>query len=353
MAATSGIFGPMQGSDQAYLAIQAETKVGRMAGMELPDFGQLPPGIKLPPEALMFSGKPTRVLNVRLWSPSIAPKDAKATLAPPPGLKQGDKLDLDLYRPEGADTGKVQGVDPDSNPNFTIKIYWGSSQTVKEGQPKVITWSTLSPEYKAAMKNQARAANAAGSYFYKEGWTTGYWPTKKQPGSIDLAASLVGKYSLTTTYTGNVDIEAPSNVNFLDAYALSSPNLDKEVDLSKFIPLKWAAIPNVLGQNATIFGMEGKNTMIIWSSSETYTEALMGDTGFMQMADVRENVTKNIFMAPDRTSADVPVGIFKNADMAFLNLTGYGPGSALEKAQPLPRIQTKTNLMVMLGGKGM
>jgi len=34
-------------------------------------------------------------------------------------------------------------------------------------------------------------------------------------------------------------------------------------------------------------------------------------------------------------------------------MVGYGPGAALDKGQPLPRIQTKTTLSIMLSGKGM
>lgn len=355
LALLSGFTTPAPSEDQAYFAILAETKVGRMAGMPPIDLSQLPAGIKLPPQAMMFAGKALRLLNVRLWSPSIAPADAKASVAPPSGLKQGDKLDLELYRPEGANatSGKVQGFDPESNPDFTIKIYWGSSETVKEGQPKIIKWTGMNADQQEAMKQRAREANAASSYFYKAGWTTGYWPTKKQPGDIDLGASLVGKYSLTTSYTGNVDIEAPSNVNFLDPIVMSSPNLDNKIDLKKSIPFVWQKIPNALGQNASIMAMEGKNTLIIWSSSEVFVDSLLGDMGFLQMAEVKDFVSKTMFMAGDRTSVTVPAGIFANADFAMLNMSGFGPGAALDKAQPLPRIQTKTSLMLMLGGKKM
>jgi len=353
LALATAMLIPGKSEDQAYFAILAETKVGRVAGMELPDLSQLPPGFKLPPEAMMFSGKPSRILNIRLWSPTIAPADAKASVAPPAGLGQGDLLNLELYRPKGETSeGTIKNFDPDSNPEFTIKIYWGSSDTVKPDQPKIIKWGGLTPEQKEAMKEHAREANAnSNSYFYKPNWTTGYWPTKSQPGRIDERASLVGKYSLTTNYTGNVEIEAPSNVNFLDAIQMSSPNLDKKIDLKKAIPFEWAQITNALGLNASIIGMEGKNTLIMWSSSEVFVEGLMGDMGFLQMAEVRDFVAKTIFMAGDRTKVTVPAGIFANADMAILNMAGYGPGSALDKAQPLPRIQTKTSLMLMLGGK--
>ncbi|MEM1953462.1 MAG: hypothetical protein QW299_09070 [Candidatus Caldarchaeum sp.] len=354
LVATASTQPPPQ--DQAFFAIFAETKVGRMAGMPAMDLGDLPPGFSLPPEAMMFSGQAVRTLNIRLWSPSIAPPGATAWVAPPAGLKQGQRLDLELYRPEAEKKPeKIGDFDPDSNPDsFTIKIYWGSSDTVKPGQPKVITWSGLDPAYREAMRNQMREANAsASSYHYKDGWTTGYWPTKKQPGKIDKTASLVGKYVLTTSYTGNVEIEAPSNVNFLAPFEISAPNLDDEIDLKKAIAFRWKEIPNALGLHASAFGMEGKNTLIIWVSSEVFDDMIMGDTGFLQMAEVRDYVSRNIFMAGNKANVTIPAGIFAKADFAMMQMTGYGPGAALDQAQPLPRIQTKTSLMVMLGGKGM
>lgn len=344
--------------DQAYFAILVETKVGRMAGMPPIDLSQIPPGFKLPPQAMMFAGVAAKVVNMRLWSPSIAPAGATAFVNPPAGLKQGPKLDLELYRPEASQgtSGKVQGFDPESNPDFTIKIYWGSSETVKEGQPKIIQWKGISPEQQEAMRQQARQMNIAGegaSYFYKPNWTTGYWPTKKQQGNIDNDASLVGKYSLTTSYTGNVEIEAPSNVDFLAPYEYTSPNLEQKIDLKKSMKFAWKAIPNALGQYASITAMEGKNTLIIWSSSEVYNDGLMNEMGFLQMAEVRNYVGQTVFMPGDRTNVNVPAGIFQNADFVMMNMVGYGPGAALEKAQPLPRIQTKSTAMLLLGGKKM
>lgn len=365
LAALAAASGPHKGADgdQAFLALLAETKTMRMAGMKpitMPniDLSKLPPGVKIPNMANlgMMSGKPTRILNVRLWSPTIAPDGATASIVPPAGLKQGDKLNLELYRPTGsAETGGMgSGQGPDSNPEFTIKIYWGSSKTVREGQPKIISFSGLTPEQKAAMKARAQQARqGANNYFYKAGWTTGYWPTSSEPGQIDDDASLVGKYSLTSSYTGNVEIEAPSNVDFLAGIKMNTPDLSQKTDFSSSLPFSWDPIPNVLGQFASIMGAEGKNTMVFWTSSEEYSPGIMGDMGFLQMSDVRNYVANKTFMPGDQTNVDVPAGIFANADFAMFNMVGYGPGTALDKAQPLPRIQTKTTMQIMLGGKKM
>jgi len=331
--------------DQAYLGIFAETKVMRIPGM--PTMPALPSGVdlsKIPGMRNMpaMPGAPQRLLDVRLWSPSIAPPDAFAYIAPAAGLKQGNRLDLGLYRPQAE---KVEGgaFNPDAMPDFTVKIYWGSSPTVKPGQPKVIHWGALTPEQKETMKKQA--SKARGSYFYK---------TDRQPGKIADDASLVGNYALTTNYTGNVSVEAPANVEFMAPIEMSSPDLGKPVSLDEPIGFVWQQIPNALGLHAMINGMEGKNTLVIWNSSEVYTDEMMGvDWGYLEMARVRSLVKATVMMKGDGTSVTVPAGIFKNCEMAMFTMVGYGPGAALDKGQPLPRIQTKTTLSIMLGGKGM
>ncbi len=347
--------------DQAYLGMFVETSVMKMAGMPAP---QLPPGLDLSKiknmpgmENMMSMFGPKRKLDVRLWSPGIAPQNASASIAVPAGLKQGNKLDLEIYRPEpekGSTSSGSGSAGPGGQTQMTIKYYWGSSATVKPGQPKVISFGSLTPEQKKRMEEASRKAQSTGSYYYKPDWTTAYWPTKKQPGMIAKDATLPGTYSLTTNYCGNVTIDCPANVDFLAPIEMTSPDLDQRPDLTQALELQWKPIPNLLGSHAMIFGMEGKNTIIIWSSSEIWREDMMSvDWGFLQMAEVKQFVKDTIMMAGDRTSVTVPAGIFKNADMANMMMVGYGPGAARDNTQPIPRIQTKTSLNLMLGGKKM
>jgi hypothetical protein len=336
--------------EQAYFAILVETKQMKMAGMDMPEMPELPPGVTLPP-GVVLPGQAKRGLLVRLWSPSIAPPDAKATLSIPPGLKLGDKLELSLYRPTAQEneTGGVGGGQAQDT-DFTIKLYWGSSDKVREGQPKIIKLGDLTPEQKAEMDRQQREARPGGgtSYFYKPNWTTGYWPAKNQEGTIKKDASLKGTYALSTTYTGNVTIDVPDGVEFMNPIDITAPDLKNEIDLKKAIPFQWKQIPGALGQNAMIMGMEGEKTLILWSSSETYSPQVMGDSGFLQMADVRQRVADKLFMPGDQTKMTVPAGIFAKSEFAMMNMAAYGPGAALDKAQPLPRVQTKSSLQLML-----
>jgi hypothetical protein len=345
-------------NDQAYLGIFAETTAMRMVGM--PKI-ELPPGMdlsKMPGGEGLLAMLGGRKLTVRLWSPTIAPANATASIVPPEGLKQGKKLDLELYRPKPGQTGEEGDADwqPDKMKEMTIKIYWGSSETVREGQPKIIKFGDLSPAQIEEMRKQAKEMKrkSATSYFYKPDWTTGYWPTKKQAGRIDKDASLVGNYALTTNYCGNVSLDAPSNVDFLDQIEMTAPDLENKLDFAKALNFEWTQIPNLLGSYAMITAMEGESTIILWYSSEVYDQSLMGmGWDYMQMADVKNLVEKKAFMAGDRTKVSVPAGIFGNADFVSMIMTGYGPGAALPEGQPLPRIQTKTSLTLMLGGKKM
>ncbi len=320
-------------------------------------------------------GAPSRSLTVRLWSPSIAPDSATAVLMPPSGLGQGDKLNLDLYRPkpaEGSGGGQSgPGSSSHGNTNVTIKVYWGSSDTVKAGQPKVFDFSTMTMEQKMEMGKHMRppsmgmgmrpgmgggpgGAGAGGDYFYKDGWTTGYWPTPEEPGDIGDNAALPGTYNLNTSFAGNVTIDAPSNVDFLAPIEMTSPIFPQSPTWITRCHSSGPAIPNAIGEFATMFGSykDGDNlTLIMWSSSEVYVEQMMADMGFLQMSEVKDNVDKTVFMPGSATSATVPAGIFKDCDFMMFNMVGYGPGTAKDDGTPVPRIQTKTTLNIMFPGK--
>jgi hypothetical protein len=343
--------------NQAYFAIEAETSDSRAAGLpkiQLPTGIPLPAGITLPPEVRdMLAGSSSRKLSMRLWSPTVAPDGATAAVIPPAGLGQGPRLDLVLYRPKPGDgagstlagnAGSLGSVG-----DFTMKFYWGSSKTVRPGQPKIVHVGDLTGDQKAQAEQAIAHAKASTSYFYKPGWTTGYWPTKDQPGKIDDAAALPGTFIVKTNYTGVGLLSVPPDVNFLDKIALTSPDLSRRPDLTQGLPLAWNQIPGLLGMYAIAVGMEGNNTAVIWSSSEV--EAFPFFDNFLEMAQVRKFVEDQVFMAGDRSACDIPAGIFANADMATLRLVGWGKGAARDNSQPLPRLQTKTTLNVLLGGK--
>jgi len=345
--------------NQAFLGIFAETSMQRMVGM--PDMSDmlkhLPAGVALPP-GIALPGQAKRELTVRLWSPGIAPRTAFARLAIPEGLKLGRQLELELYRPE-AERGQAQGggggqaaADPGKIPDFTIMRYWGSSAQVKPGQPEVFKFAALSQAEQEAARAEAMKAQQGNPYYYKPDWTTGYWPTAKQPGALADGVALAGRYDLTTNYTGNVGIDVPETVRFLGTLEYASPDLTQQIDFTQPLVFQWKPIPGVLGFHAYIIGMQGQNTLITWTSSEIRHFDNFG-WDYMQMAEVQRLVNETAMMAGDRTEVIVPAGIFKDCDVVQFMMIGYGTGAALAEGQPLPRVQTKTTASIMLGGKMM
>lgn len=128
--------------------------------------------------------------------------------------------------------------------------------------------------------------------------------------------------------------------------------LKKVPALAQAITFRWKPVPGVLGYHARIMGMQGKKTLILWSSSEIQADPGAG-WDYLRMAEVAEMVKSTAMMEPACQEVVVPAGIFKECDMLMFTMVGYGPGAALAEGQPLPRVQTKTTLNIMLGGKAM
>jgi hypothetical protein len=349
--ATVGLHPSLAADDQAYLRIFADTQVMKMAGMPpLPPMPNIP-GLGSMMKKIPGMGGPMRTLQVRLFAPLIAPDNATASLAIPDVLKLGPKLDLELYRPK-PEPVKPGEVSPDQTPDFTVLRYWGSSPTVREGQPETFNWGALTDEQKAMLREEMSKSAKKSQYLYKEDWTTGYWPNGKATGMLDDKASLVGHYALTTTFTGNVQLDVPSGVDILGGINLTAPDLTQFPPLDQAMTFNWDPVDGVLGYYATIIGMKGDKTMITWSSSEV-KEGAVSAWDYLDENRVAELVEATVFMAPDRQEVTVPAGIFQDCDTAFMMMIGFGRGVAPGQGTPLPSLQTRTTLMVTLGGKKM
>lgn len=326
--------------DQALLAIYADTISNRMAGIQA-----APAGIPF-----TLQGKePFRQLTVRLWSPGAAPENATAELVIPEGLKLDQKINLGIRRPQD-NAEAIAGFDPDANKEFTVKIFRGSADAAKEGQPEVIRWDKLNDEQRAALREAVRTAAASQSTYFKANWTTAYWPDAKEAKTIANDAKLAGKYALTTSYTGNVEITVPDNVDFLAPIELVNPDLNAAAALDSALKLKWNAVNGAQAYHAMIFGLQGKDTLVIWDSSEAQRD-ISTNWDTLDIAQIAEQVQEKALLAADATELSVPAGIFNECDLVFMHMVGFGQGAAANEGQPLPRVQTRTVLNVLLGGK--
>lgn len=348
---------------KADLAILAETRADIMPGMEVPE-GFDPEMLKGFPGMADIPGLsglfgPKRSLEILLSSPGKAPSDAYARVTAPASFKKGPVLNLEIEKPGKpvpweSGTDEAENRMPDKQKEFVIKRYWGSSQTVRQGQPEVIKWSTLNQQ----MQGQIQAAVAKAKLFgelAEPDNTRAYWPNKPDDYNIAKDASLAGEWKLDTNYCGTASLIAPTDVTFLAPFEFSGALKSGDIDLNSAITINWKAIPGLLASEAGAMGMEGENTLILWSSSEKKTDNWMGGGmgGFITAAEAQAGVKDGTLIAPDKTTVFIPAGIFKNCDMATLTMTGYGKGAASTGDKVNARIQTKTVATVMLGGNMM
>lgn len=338
--------------DRAYLALWATTQ---NMSLGLP---ALPPGLKLedlPPEAAAALGAfagPKKELEVRLWSPGTAPAAATATLDVPGGLNLGNTLPLELMRPEArkAEAAKVQIPEEYRiTDDFEIRQYWGCSETVLPGQPKVWKLGDLSVADREAWK---RYQSQGG--IEKPDWTEGVWPNaKSQRGRNPLQkpGSLKGDHKLRTSFLGDVPFQVSGPVDFLDPVVFETPKPGK-ADLKQHIPLKWKPIANVLGYHLTAVAPKGRKLLIMWAGGKN-GQGVAGGLQFPQMAEVREFVEKGIYLPPTATACNIPAGIFEGCPQVMIQMTAYGPGQAFEAPNsPSVRVQTRSLGMLTLGLPG-
>ena len=90
------------------------------------------------PANIALPGAPSRTFDIRLWSPSIAPDNASATVAPPAGLKLGSSLPLDLFRPTATDAtgGGAPGGAPCSTTTSSNRIQDNKRRIVRSGSER-------------------------------------------------------------------------------------------------------------------------------------------------------------------------------------------------------------------------
>lgn len=340
--------------DQSYLALWATTQ-----NMSLPGLPGLPKGLKLedlPPEAAAAFAALTggrKMLEVRLWSPGAAPTGATANLDVPAGLSLGATLPLEINRPEvrKAQAEKIEiPKEYRITDDFEIRQYWGCSETVLPGQPKIWKLGDLSVTEREAWK---RLSSGGLGMLEKPDWTEAVWPNS-QPGRgrNPLAAtkpgSLKGEHKLRTSYLGDAAFRVSDPVDFLDPVVFTSPEPGK-ADLKGTIHLAWKPIPNVLGYHVMAVCPKGRKLLIMWSAGKN-AEGLNGGQQFPQMSEVKELVERGVYLSPTVNACNIPAGIFEGASTAMVTITAYGPGQAFDNPNsPSIRVQTRSTGMLTLG----
>jgi hypothetical protein len=255
-------------------------------------------------------------MDVTLYT-SRNPSLAEALQGVPEGTKLAPTLKLQTPdqpkaapRTDGEDEPEPLNYEP---PKGKFLLYWGCSETVRPGQPKVLDLQSATlAEFGKFM--ESRRATQRGTH---SAAGRPIWPSKVDDRALPDGASLVGQHA----FTGQ---GVPESFKFSIAAAQDlMPEIKlRQTDQGGSILLEWNAIPHArayfLGSMGAREGSE--TTLVIWTSSEL-PDSGFGLFDYQTNAAVDRWLNDKVLLPPATTRCAVPK---EAAAQGMLRAIAYG-----------------------------
>ncbi|MCX6344856.1 MAG: hypothetical protein NT018_07260 [Armatimonadetes bacterium] len=252
------------------------------------------PGAALDPKMISKS------VTMSLTSANRTDEIPSVKVTVPEGLKVGPFVKLRVEFPKPA---PATAVKPADSSKMKTKIYWGGSETIPSGQPKIEDAASDTSD-----------TQQSGSFAY---WPIGY-SGEKVPGPN---SKLAGKYSLTSNYCGETSITLDNQQSFLEGINLIG--LGDTVDTAKPIKISWKKIPRAVGYIVNAFGGNDKES-IYWTSCSDPDKASEIETSPVTKDVTASYLSKKLLLKPDTTSCTIPAGVFKGSTDIMITVTAVG-----------------------------
>jgi len=337
-----------------------------MAGMDdMPDMGALGglmggitgmPGMGGVSFGATRGMMPGRWLDLAVRS-QRKPAGLEAVQTIPPGQAMGPSLTLLPVKAQ-AERQRQGGGSVDEvpeQPKGRILFYWGCSDTVRPGQPRILDFAKAGVEdYGKFMMGRATRDTGAKAI-------PGHaiWPNEIHRQKVPPQASLSGQHALTGDgLPASLQFTIGQQQDFMPKLALVSQGGGAAAT-----QLSWQSLPTA--QAYFLNAMSGSDNagateMVIWSSSEV-PEPGWGLMDYASNANVAKWLSEKVLLPADRTHCAIPAGIFAKAEGAMLRGIAYG--HELNLAHPprptdkriawepewAAKIRVKSLSMVMLG----
>jgi hypothetical protein len=195
-------------------------------------------------------------------------------------------------------------------------LYWGCSETVRPGQPRVIDFATATP---AEMANlfQSRRATQRGAH---SAAGRPLWPSKTDRRLVPDDASLVGQHA----FSGQ---GVPDGFRFSIGAA---QDIMPAIELSQSegataTLLEWKPVPNARAYFIAATGARGRGSdnfeVVFWTSSEL-PELGQGLIDYQTNPAVDRWLSEKVLLSPSTTRCAIPKGILGEAGM--MRMIAYG-----------------------------
>jgi len=267
----------------------------------------------------MAGAGPKKTLLLQLNSPKAPPSGPEATHDIPPGLNMGKTLPLLIPEPAKPARGGEEPEQKMEKPKVRMLFYWGCSETVRPGQPKVLDTEKMSmPQFGKAMSGRTGSGQTPPSQ--RAGWAYAEWPNQKDRQDVPKSSSLSGDHFIHGNYMPDIQFAVGERHDFMAPVEFTSVT----GGLTDSIKFQWKKIPTAIGYFAMAIGhIEKTGETVIWSSSDAQDPGY-GLMSYLPPADVNRFIRDKVVMGPEVTSCSVPKGIFKDANGAALQFIGYG-----------------------------
>lgn len=299
-----------------------------------------------------MGGGYARMLRLQLGG-NARPAQPAAEHLPPAGLGAGASLPLVSPR-QAASEPAPNGFPPNmERPRGRILIYWGCGEHARPGQPVVIDFASLTAgKIPPAFANSAfRPETPPSSARFA---SYGEWPNERGRTSVPQGGSLVGDHVVRGNYSPEIRFTVVPNQDFLAPVALTS----QSAAASGAIPVVWRAVPGARAWFATAMGASGNGDMVMWTSSETQTAAMID---YLPEGEIARLVQSRVLMPAPADRCTVPAEVARAGQATMFTLTAFG-GEAIFSHPVRParvtaswrpdwtvKLRTKSTYMGMLG----
>jgi hypothetical protein len=285
------------------------------------------------------------------------PGGTDATQAIPQGQNMGPSLNLLPVKAEPRTQGERAQRDSDEmpqRPKGRILFYWGCSETVRPGQPRVLDFATTGVEDygKFMMGRSVRDTGAKAEPGHS------IWPNEKNRQNVPKDASLVGQHAISGEgLPDSLKFAIGEQQDFMPKLELSGSGGG-----AKATALTWAALPTARAY--FLNAMSGsENEMVIWSSSDV-PEPGWGLMDYASNANVDKWLKEKVLLPTTQTQCAIPAGIFAKAQGAMARGIAYGqelnlvhPPRPTDKRIPweqewVAKVRVKSVAMLPLGEDG-
>lgn len=298
---------------------------------------------------------PGKWLDLALYTRQ-KPAGTEGTHAIPPGQKMGSSLPL-LPVPKPQPGGTAPDTTPESveqqKPKGRLLLYWGCSEAVRAGQPRILDMATAGP--------MDFAKFFVGRYAPERGATAqpgrAIWPNERDRQRVPKDASLQGEHAVSGEgVPPSFRFGIPERQDFMERLNLAAPG-----DPKGSIAASWNAVATARAYFLSAMGGNGDD-MVLWSSSEV-PEAGLGLLDYLANAQIDQWVKEKVLLPATTQKCAIPSGIFANAGGAMVRGIAYGnelnllhpprPTDAKLLAAWNPewslRVRVKSTAMTMLG----